>query len=273
MQGNVNPYRKLDEKRPKEMSNLERLRKNAKMTQQQVADKLGCTAKTYANYERLTTDPKYQKPYVEHLCALADMFEVSCDYILGRSKYSTDNNAYINKLTGLSDNSIKNIYKLKRQLGMIQKGFLLDNLLGYISFDNLLNLLTHLQDFIDAGDNMIPMYENENGDLIPFGYKTGEKYTTWKKDNHYEFYITNWLMDGETGIEKNNRSTDRVKQIPMDKRFLESRAVSLISEDLSKIRTELHDNHRDFWLYDIDAPDTLSELRELQNQMKGSDGL
>ncbi len=51
------------------------------MTQQQVAEIIGCSQQTYSDYET----GKYDIPN-EVLIKLADYYRVSTDYILGRTK-------------------------------------------------------------------------------------------------------------------------------------------------------------------------------------------
>lgn len=104
--------RKQLPKKKENTSNLYKLRKDKGYTQEQIAKMIGCTAKTYANYEREISDDKYQKPFIEHLTKLADMFDVSTDYILGRSHYTSAENQYIGKRLGLSDDAIKGFEQL-----------------------------------------------------------------------------------------------------------------------------------------------------------------
>ena len=56
------------------------LREDADMTQQQVADILGTSQTMYARYERGANELP-----LRHLIALADLYHVSADYILGRT--------------------------------------------------------------------------------------------------------------------------------------------------------------------------------------------
>lgn len=57
------------------------LRKNKKMTQQKVADKLHLSRGTYAQYEIDRRVPEYAT-----LQSLADFYEVSIDYLVGRTE-------------------------------------------------------------------------------------------------------------------------------------------------------------------------------------------
>ena len=57
---------------------LKQLRQNKKMTQKQVADRLGLAISAVSSYESGTRYPSY-----EALIKLAAMFHVSTDYLLG----------------------------------------------------------------------------------------------------------------------------------------------------------------------------------------------
>lgn len=59
---------------------LKKLRKEKGATQAQVADYLGLKLRAYQYYESGEHRPEYEK-----LMALADFFEVTTDYLLGRS--------------------------------------------------------------------------------------------------------------------------------------------------------------------------------------------
>lgn len=59
---------------------LEKLRKEKKRSQKDVAEHLGISRQGYGNYENGVTEPDHTT-----LSKLADYFEVSADYLLGRS--------------------------------------------------------------------------------------------------------------------------------------------------------------------------------------------
>ena len=59
---------------------LTELRKQYKYTQRQMADILGISQPSYIRYENDTSEPTQ-----ENLVKLADAFDVSVDYLLGRS--------------------------------------------------------------------------------------------------------------------------------------------------------------------------------------------
>ena len=59
---------------------LKELRSSRGLTQKDVADSVGMAQMAYQRYEYGTREPAYQK-----LIALADFFDVSLDYLTGRS--------------------------------------------------------------------------------------------------------------------------------------------------------------------------------------------
>lgn len=65
--------------------NLTKLRKQAKLTQYQLADELGFSRGQIANYEQGKREPDY-----EVLGILADFFDVSIDELLGREPKNND---------------------------------------------------------------------------------------------------------------------------------------------------------------------------------------
>ena len=62
---------------------LRQLRKENRLTQQSVADRLGVKLRTYQYYESDTEQS--HRPDLETLAALADLYEVSVDYLIGRT--------------------------------------------------------------------------------------------------------------------------------------------------------------------------------------------
>ena len=62
--------------------NLKETRKLNNLSQRQVADYLGITQPSYIRYENGKAEPS-----LENLVKLADLFDVSVDYLLGRKDY------------------------------------------------------------------------------------------------------------------------------------------------------------------------------------------
>ncbi len=63
---------------------LKDLREDMDMTQSRISEVLGIQQTVYSRYER-----GFQTIPVEHLIRLADFYEVSTDYILGRTPIKT----------------------------------------------------------------------------------------------------------------------------------------------------------------------------------------
>ncbi|MCY1094111.1 helix-turn-helix transcriptional regulator [Bacillus safensis] len=71
---------------------LIQLRKNKKLTQEQMAEKIGIHRGTYANYERGHRQPDY-----DTLLKIADFFEVTVDYLLRGEEHYKELASEINK--------------------------------------------------------------------------------------------------------------------------------------------------------------------------------
>lgn len=61
---------------------IKELRKENKMTQKQVAEKLGITYQSYQAYEH-----GISQPTLENFIKIANIYDVSLDYLIGKSKY------------------------------------------------------------------------------------------------------------------------------------------------------------------------------------------
>ena len=81
------------------------LRKNYNLSQTDVANQIGVTPALISAYEKLE-----RKPSIDKLIALADIFHVSTDYILGRT-FKEDSSAVLS-VEGLSEKQIKIVREL-----------------------------------------------------------------------------------------------------------------------------------------------------------------
>ena len=61
--------------------NLKDLRTKRSLTQQQVADAIGCSVMVYSRYERET-----RQPSIDVLIRLSDLFGVTIDYLVGKEQ-------------------------------------------------------------------------------------------------------------------------------------------------------------------------------------------
>ncbi|MED4840262.1 helix-turn-helix transcriptional regulator [Weizmannia sp. CD-2023] len=88
---------------------LSALRKQKGLSQYELADKLGYSRGQIANYEQGKREPDY-----ETLQKIADFFDVTTDYLLGRTDIRTLND---------EDDSLAEINKLIKEYGIEKIGF------------------------------------------------------------------------------------------------------------------------------------------------------
>lgn len=100
-------------------SRLKTLRKEHGLTQQELADKLNLSRDTISSYENNRTLP------IENATLIADLYNVSLDYLYCRSDCKNVDNHYINQVMGLSDKAINGVKSLDQNSKM-----LLDSLLA-----------------------------------------------------------------------------------------------------------------------------------------------
>lgn len=104
-------------------SRLRELRKNKNMTMKELGKKFSLAESTISGYEIGN-----RRPDIEMINAFADFFEVTTDYLLGRSEESVQTVNKIlnkNKLNTHDDSydSLAEINKLVKQYGIEQMGF------------------------------------------------------------------------------------------------------------------------------------------------------
>ncbi|WP_026572982.1 helix-turn-helix domain-containing protein [Bacillus sp. UNC438CL73TsuS30] len=83
------------------LERLSELRKERKWSLQETADQLGIAKSTYAGYES-----GYRLPSLQSLSQIADLFQTSVDYILGRTEDSLAEHSMI-EITELLDSNEK----------------------------------------------------------------------------------------------------------------------------------------------------------------------
>ncbi|WP_072525537.1 helix-turn-helix domain-containing protein [Clostridium sp. Marseille-P3244] len=159
------------------------LRKESGYNQTQVSEKIGCVLKTYQNYEQ-----GHNYPTLEYASKLANLYNVSIDYLLGRSNCRRIEDSYISEKTGLDDNAIQTLKILKRSgyivdlINFIMRdyaiyGSFLSNLSLYLDndYDTPVHFDQHLQTYVES---------EEPGESIML--TNGEKTVTIGKKLNYE---------------------------------------------------------------------------------------
>lgn len=87
-------------------NNIEKLRRQKRLTQEQLADIIGIGRDTMGRYEAEITDMK-----VSTLIVLADYFNVTTDYVLGRTdKQFIDKTKVIDSLTKAHSKIISELF-------------------------------------------------------------------------------------------------------------------------------------------------------------------
>ena len=104
---------------------IKMLREDKDMTQKELGDKLGVAWRTISNWER-----EEREPNITHVLNLSKIFDVSTDYILGRTKRPTEAIAK-QEIDG-------DIFEFNYDINKFPKG---------ISKDEAKELLKKLQDF------------------------------------------------------------------------------------------------------------------------------
>lgn len=101
----------MDSKLP---NRLKTLRNERAMRQEDVANEIGVTIKTYRTWEK---DIVKMKSGIKssNLIELARLYEVSTDYLLGFSDCRSVDNYYISQKTGLNDEGIHALEMIKLQ--------------------------------------------------------------------------------------------------------------------------------------------------------------
>lgn len=103
------------------LERLSDLRKKRKWSLQDTADQLGIAKSTYAGYES-----GYREPSLQSLSKIADLFDTSVDYILGRTEDSQQEKSVI-EITELLNNS-------DRQLSLDEEPLSADEIMDFIAF-------------------------------------------------------------------------------------------------------------------------------------------
>lgn len=104
--------------------NLARLRKEKGLSQYELAARLGFSRGKLANYEQGTRQPDF-----DTLKLIADYFEVSTDYLLGRDASSSEEQVTFDEF--IQDNDLREWYK---KLGQAPEADLADLKVFYETF-------------------------------------------------------------------------------------------------------------------------------------------
>ena len=189
---------KLPIEKQKEIANrLKALREHKQLTQAQAAKAIGVTVKTYREWEvgKYTKDNSvhyYPSMDVGSLYAMSELYGVSIDHLLCKSKFTSLENDFIGNYTGLSNTAITALHVLHTPIDQYTKdstqisrydiialNLILENCYSemeeqkdYKKFSQLTNSILHyIGSFIDSNSAKIgselPML-NQNGSIDIF---------------------------------------------------------------------------------------------------------
>lgn len=89
---------------------LRKLRENNEMKQEELGKKLGLSASTIGMYEQ-----ERRQPDNETLVKIAEVFDVSVDYLLGKTEVKNYNNPYDTKLEEVLFSKAKDLTESEKQ--------------------------------------------------------------------------------------------------------------------------------------------------------------
>lgn len=173
------------------MNKLLKLRKKHGKTQAEIAKHLQVTLKTYRDYEK-------GKQLISMNCALmlSDYYNVSLDYLLDRTEYTSQGNEYINENIGLSQQSIDNMKSVMQRSNKDKSAAAshMDIMNYMLSSPQLYDLISALRLYLLKNEysQLCFFNEDENNGMeikpLPFNLLTAGKLSS---DNSYEAITLN----------------------------------------------------------------------------------
>lgn len=202
---------------------IEQLRTQHSQNIQQASDFIGVPRRTYTSWIYAHTDnngiQKYRAPSFDNLLAIANAYDVSMDYLLGLSDYTSPERDCIGKETGLDDNAIKSLQEIKKTApdNMPYINFIIDGTrIGYIAehFRNLVNPVQVIQIHADP----------DSGELEPVMEKN--------------------FKDG-ANIRAVSYDASNGRALGFSSKLMEQTALNLLSNEFRSMRDAWNSEHRD----------------------------
>lgn len=209
------------------------LRSEKKYTQQYVADCVGVSIKTYRSWEKGSRNSYDERKRtdisIDNLFSLATFYNVSIDYIIGKSDFYSPENDFVGRHTGLSDNAIKTLETIKFRSTKSLSDFASRRL------DILNYILTDGETFEKFLDNLTIFIDNK--------YQTP---VFWDPEKHCYINTGYKYANGEIGLTlghlvKDNKGNDSYETLGIGINILESHAMLQIEHLINKWK----DSYRD----------------------------
>lgn len=222
------------------------LRKENGYNQTDVAAKIGCVLKTYQNYEQ-----GRNYPTLEYATKLSELYNVSIDYLLGRSEYTSVENEEIGKIIGLNNASIATLKFINMNNGVTQSGHNERNTLNILLSNSecTIHFLGALQDFLNIRYK-IPVYHSGKHVIVD-NYIDESLDAPMDKVSVPECIVPNSEFDviknGNTEVYFLTLAKDKDKpyenyQIPLTTNFFESIALKTIERSIIDLKNSLNEN-------------------------------
>ncbi len=210
-----------------EKNRIIELRKNFGYNQVYVAEKIGCVLKTYQNYEQ-----GHNYPTLEYATKLADLYNVSIDYLLGKSDCTTVEKDKIKAITGLSDKAIDTLATLSSNNGTTIAGHNEMNTLNLLLSDllSIVEFLGGLEDFLNVRYK-IPLYHTGETEIIDGFLRP----TCIIPNNEYDVMNGTYLLT----LAKTKDNPNDNYSIPLTDTFFESVALKTIEKSIMELRSNL----------------------------------
>ena len=221
-----------------------KLRKDFGYNQTEVAQKIGCVLKTYQNYEQGRNFPT-----LEYATNLSELYNVSIDYLLGKSDYESVDNESIGKIIGLNNTSIETLKLLNTNNGTTQAGHNEIDTLNTLLSDILctMKFLGGLQDFLNVRYK-IPVYHSEKN-VLTNNYSDNQQSQSINNVRMPDYIVPSDPLD----VVKNSKGDDVYMltlaqnkntpydnyQIPLTTDFFESVALKTIEKSIIELRNSL----------------------------------
>lgn len=156
----------MDSKLP---NRLKMLRNEKNMRQEDVANAIGVTIKTYRTWEK-DVDKMKSGIKSNNLIALAKLYTVSTDYLLGLSDCKSVDNHYISEKTGLDDEGIKALEMIKLQdinekrnneLMQVDNGLSLVDIMNFTFEYEIEGILMDIRNFLNVKYKIPVFFDTE----------------------------------------------------------------------------------------------------------------
>lgn len=226
------------------MNRLKELRKQNGLTQAEIADIIGVQRKTYRLWEVGNPDGIYTTINSNMLEKLSKIFNVSIDYMLGLSDYTTDYNNLVSEKTGLTNNAINTLIKLNSGKFYNQKRYdyalhtlnlILDNYDNAYLFELIYHYLIGSYNIFGHYDDIGKVVYDGSMTFISDSYKTNKMEIDTKLVNSTILHtIDETLIKWRDNIAKDDKLLLSLKMLP-PKDMIEQKIADLYEQVQNKI--------------------------------------